>query len=279
MLVAIRSKSIPPGRLGLTKSGNNVNLTPRQRRFARVGLEPGEAVVLDRPSGVPVIIKPEEMKKEKDRRPDGWLAERSRGLVRSVLFDGSRHPIIDRCADLPDPKGHLDRLRTLMAEGRPSPDLARLTRVARELVDRLEKSRAVRAVADKAIVRKILRGRRGYTRSSLKRKGQFGKISNHHILPFSLRNHPVMKYLKGLNRDFHINARGNRILLRPQKVAGEKRGAHGKDFSMKHCGYNKMIQKRLDRIAKLPQRRWKEEVQTLQARLRKGFKEGRISFD
>jgi len=45
-----------------------LNLNPNQRRFAGVGLQPGEAVFLDRPTGIPVALRPPEKPKEQARK-------------------------------------------------------------------------------------------------------------------------------------------------------------------------------------------------------------------
>ena len=144
---------------------------------------------------------------------------------------------------------------------------------------KIKKAPAARIVKNPAIIKRILARRGGYTKLSLQRKGRLGKLNDHHIVPYSLRNHPVMKHLVGLNRDFHINARGNRILLRLQKVAGEKRGLHSKGYSKRHQAYNRLVRMNLNRIQKLDQSQWTKEVQSLQAGLRKGFRGGKFSLD
>ena len=144
---------------------------------------------------------------------------------------------------------------------------------------KIKKAPAARIIKDPAIIKRILARRGGYTRSSAKRKARLGKINDHHIVPHSLRNHPVMQHVAKLNRDFHINARGNRILLRLAKVAGEKRGLHSKGYSKRHQAYNRLVRMNLNRIEKLDQSQWTKEVQSLQAGLRKGFRGGKLSLD
>ena len=87
-------------------------------------------------------------------RTDAWLAERSKDLVRAVHFD-RKHLILQRCLELPDPRGNLATLRSLVAEGRASPNLAKIDRLARGLVERLDVPASSRKAARIALVKEL----------------------------------------------------------------------------------------------------------------------------
>ena len=84
-----------------------LNLNLNQRRFARVGLQPGEAVFLDRPTGIPVALRPPEKPKEQARKESSddllrRLRERAGKLnyeapPARAAEDGRVALLLDRC--------------------------------------------------------------------------------------------------------------------------------------------------------------------------------------
>lgn len=74
-------------RRGFDHLADMLNLTADQRRFARVGLEPGEAVMFDHLLGSPVLVRPPDLRIGRHRRSSeeeckGWR-DRAAGLCRS----------------------------------------------------------------------------------------------------------------------------------------------------------------------------------------------------
>lgn len=99
-----------------------LNLSAEQRRFARVGLEPGETIILDRVSGAPVIVRPPEKHKEKTVYTEKWVRDRSKALVAPLLY-----PLSDQF-DTDEARSQLTLLKaTLAGEVDPPPTIYRLS--------------------------------------------------------------------------------------------------------------------------------------------------------
>jgi len=127
-----------------------LNLNPNQRRFARFGLQPGEAIFLDHPTGIPVALRPPEKPKEQARK------ERSDDLLRRLreragklnyeapparaAEDGRAALLLDRCGSVAELRETLEKLRAHLKGGAPkarvvlryAKDLARGLGVERE---------------------------------------------------------------------------------------------------------------------------------------------------
>jgi hypothetical protein len=92
-----------------------LNLLPQQQRFARVGLQPGETIILDRASGMPVLLRPEVKPKEDGHwQDDDWLRRRTRPLVERLYHgtaaSAAQDDLYTRCRRDPDLAAKLDYL-------------------------------------------------------------------------------------------------------------------------------------------------------------------------
>jgi hypothetical protein len=116
-----------------------------------------------------------------------------------------------------------------------------------------------------------LSGRGGYTPSSQARKPP--GYADHHLLPFSQRNHPV------LQGGFQINSRSNRMLLPQQpSTAPNSRAAHPPGFSADHRAYNQQTKAHLDSIQRQPPSTWSSSVRQYQNQLRRDIRTGKTRF-
>ncbi|WP_230205241.1 ATP-binding protein [Parafrankia elaeagni] len=104
-------------RTGFEHLSDMLNLNAEQRRFARVGLDVGEAVVLDRLLGAPVLIRPEVREPPPEADWEVWRAR-----ARRLLSDGGRAAVDG------------DRARSVLAKLRADPDdTRRLAALGRRL--------------------------------------------------------------------------------------------------------------------------------------------------
>ncbi|MGI8756512.1 MAG: hypothetical protein ACR2MB_11750 [Acidimicrobiales bacterium] len=125
---------------------NMLNLNGEQRRFARVGLRPGESIVLDRPSAVPVVIRPPEKPKEQAAAElaDEQMGRRTAARVKNMAYpDPSERRvqpdldgILALCQSDDESLKKLERIRAHLADTteRDGPSVERL---ARDLASRL----------------------------------------------------------------------------------------------------------------------------------------------
>jgi hypothetical protein len=100
-----------------------LNLNSNQRRFARIGLEPGEAILLDRPTGIPIIVRPPPKEKEQARELSPGALSRLRERAAKLNFDASAAiagVLENRCREDSRLNAKLDALRGQLTDDQPN---------------------------------------------------------------------------------------------------------------------------------------------------------------